>query len=305
MRWSVLAPVLVLASACADERDPQADVTGIPTGADASATGDTTAVTSAADVETGDKLDVPGDGSGTGAGEGGMLCEQDVDIVFVMDVSTSMGPFLSTLADEILVVDQALQQLMLPGQPHYGLVVFVDDFALLGAGAPYPDVQTLRQDFMTWSAFTSSNQQVAGGNFNTTWPENSLDALWVAATGFQWRSEDTTLRLVIHTTDDTFWDGPTNGNGVAIQHGYAEVVTALQERQIRQFTFAAQIGGECECLDVTPGWSTPYMGQDTIPDATDGGWFDLDLVLAGQQSLSAAINGAVEDKMCEPYPPIG
>jgi hypothetical protein len=61
----------------------------------------------------------------------------------------------------------------------------------------------------------------------------------------------------------------------------------------------------CECEDVTPGWSAPYMGMDTIPDATDGGVFDLDLVLAGQLSLSAAINGAVEDKMCEPYPPIG
>jgi hypothetical protein len=29
------------------------------------------------------------------------------------------------------------------------------------------------------------------------------------------------------------------------------------------------------------------------------------LVLAGQLSLSEAINGAIEDNMCEPYPPQG
>ena len=40
-----------------------------------------------------------------------------------------------------------------------------------------------------------------------------------------------TLRLVIHTTDDTFWDGPTVGNGVDIQYGYADTVAALQQAQ--------------------------------------------------------------------------
>jgi hypothetical protein len=160
-------------------------------------------------------------------------------------------------------------------------------------------------DFTEWSAFTSSNQQVGGGGFNSTWPENSLDALYAAASGFQWRPAESTLRIVIHTTDDTFWDGPTTGDGVAIQHGYADTVMALQERQIRVFSFAAQIGGMCECEDVTPGWSTPYLGQEAMPQATGGAVFDIDLVLADQVSLSAAIPDAVEDTMCDPYPPVG
>ncbi|MBV1857307.1 MAG: hypothetical protein KUG77_02770, partial [Nannocystaceae bacterium] len=72
------------------------------------------------------------------------VCEQDIDVVFVMDVSTTMGPFLGALADQMLAVDQAIAALNLPSAPHYGLVVFVDDFALLGKGQPYADAAALQ-----------------------------------------------------------------------------------------------------------------------------------------------------------------
>lgn len=295
--------MVALAVACGgDERD-QSDASSAPTGVTVSSTSGGTTDDDGADTE--ERLDIAGGADGGADPDGPKQCDEDVDIVFVMDVSTSMDAFLDKLADEILVVDQALANLDLPHEPHYGLVVFVDDTALLMGGAPYPDVDTLRADFMQWSAFTASNQQVGGGNLNTTWPENSLDALYAAATGFQWRAADDTLRMIIHTTDDTFWDGPTTGNGVPIQHGYAETVDALQQAQIRVFSFTAQIGGSCECEDVTPGWETDYMGQPPIPQSTDGDVFDIDAVLAGQLSLSAGINGAVEDKMCVPYPPQG
>lgn len=293
-------------TACAEPRDEQ-DPTGPgpvttdqppPTGSEAS--------TASPDGDgTGGKLDVLPPGDAPNITEGGSGCEQDVDIVFVMDVSTTMGPFLDQLATEIIFVDEALDAMTLPSAPHYGLVVFVDDAALLNAGAPYDSVAVLQQDFMQWSSFTATNGQVAGGAFNSTWPENSLDAIYLAASGFQWRPAETTLRLIIHTTDDTFWDGPTVGNGVDIQHGYAETVTALQEREIRDFSFAGQIGGMCECEDVTPGWSSPYMGMAPIPEATGGLVYDIDLVLVGQVSLADALSEAVETTMCEPYPPVG
>lgn len=295
--------VLAPCAACGDDEREQTSSQASVTGLTATATSGATDGEDTAD--TGERLDLGSFGDGGADPDGPKVCEENVDIVFVMDVSTSMDAFLNELANEILVVDQALAGLDLPAEPHYGLVVFVDDTALLMGGAPYPDVETLQADFMQWSTFTASNQQVAGGNANTTWPENSLDALYAAATGFQWRPADGTLRMIIHTTDDTFWDGPTTANGVAIQHGYAETVDALQQAQIRVFSFTAQIGGSCECEDVTPGWSSDYMGQPAIPEATDGGVFDIDAVLAGQISLSAGINGAIEDKMCVPYPPIG
>ncbi len=253
------------------------------------------------------KLDV-GPGATTSVdpdSDGPNVCDQDIDIVFVMDVSTSMETFLETLANEVLVVDQALAELELPSAPQYGLVVFVDDIALLGAGAPYPDATALRADFQEWSEFTSSNAQVSGSGSNTTWPENSLDALYAAATGFQWRPADSTLRIVIHTTDDTFVEGPTTFDGVDIEHGYADTVQALQDQQIRVFSFTADLGGSCSCEDVTPGWSGPYLGQPSVPDATDGGRFDIDMVLTNAISLSEAINASVEGAVCEDYEPVG
>lgn len=239
------------------------------------------------------------------APDGNVPCVQDVDIVFVMDVSTTMGGFLGTLADEILAVDQALAQFDLPSEPHYGLVVFVDDAAMLGGGQPYPDALALQADFQMWSGFTSSNQQVGGGNSNGTWPENSIDALWLAANEFAWRPADSTLRLVIHTTDDTFWDGPTTANNVMIEHGYAETVTALQDAQVRVFSFADEIGGSCNCLDVSMGWSTPYLMQTPIPEATDGAVYDIHAVLSGAVSLGDAIFASVEESYCDPYDPVG
>ncbi len=232
-------------------------------------------------------------------------CTQDVDVVFVMDVSTTMGSFINTLASEIELVDQALQTYGLPSDPHYGLVVFVDDAALLNGGAPYANATVLQDDFTYWSGFTSSNQQVGGGNSNSTFEENSLDALHLAATQFQWRPSATTVRIVIHTTDDTFWDGPTTGNGVPILNSYGGTVNALQAEQVRVFAFADDIGGSCNCEDVTVGWSSPYMGAVSIPDATDGAVFDIQQILGGTASLSDAITSSVEESICDPYDPVG
>lgn len=233
------------------------------------------------------------------------VCEQDIDVVFVMDVSTTMGPFLGALADQMLAVDQAIAALDLPSPPQYGLVVFVDDFALLGKGQPYADAAALQADFQEWSAFTSSNSQVSGSGSNGTWPENSLDALHVAATGYAWRPADTTSRIIIHTTDDTFSEAPNVVDGITVQHDYPQTVQALQDQQIRVFSFTADIGGSCNCEDVAPGWSAPYGGQPAIPEATDGARFDIDQVLGGTLDLSEAINTSIEGAICDPYEPVG
>lgn len=304
--WVALVAVGCAASRSDEQMVGSTPISGLPDDASAgSADGDGPSG-GVADATAAAVLDV-GDAMATGnAADNGEDCEQDIDVVFVMDVSTSMGPFLAKLADEILVVDQAIAELGLPNPPHYGLVAFVDDAAILNAGTSYADVETLRADFESWSSFTATNEQVGGGNHNSTWPENSLDGLFLAAAEFQWRPQgDTTLRMIIHTTDDTFWNGPTQGNGVPVTDSFDDVVGALQERQIRMFSFAAQIGGQCECEDVTPGWSSPFEGKPALPESTDGAVFDIDLVLSGQLSLADAINGVIEEKMCDPYPPAG
>ncbi len=233
-------------------------------------------------------------------------CETAIDIVFVLDVSTSMDSLLTLLAAEIEAVDTALADLGLEAEPHYGLAVFVDDAGLMNEGQPYDAIPTLQQEFSDWAEWTSLGTQLAPAGFlNYTWPENSLDALALAATGFQWRDAETTLRLVIHATDDTFWDGPATENGVAIVNGYEGTVAALQAQQARVFSFTADIGGQCECENVAAGWSAPYGEFASIPDATDGGRFDIGLIVDGRVSFTDAIAAAVDQSYCTAYEPAG
>lgn len=271
------------------------------TGTDPTATSTTSTTTSP--FTTGEDTDT---GWWETTTEGGDLCKVNIDIVFVMDVSTSMSAILQKLADEILVVDQAIAALEVETQPSYGLVVFVDDATIIHNGMPYADAASLQADFIEWSTFTQSNSQTDGNGSNGDWPENTIDGLYLAAYGFQWRPTESTLRMIIHTTDDTFGDKGANQSGEIVQHSYDETVLGLQEREIRVFSFVDNdmTGGPGNNEDVSMGFFTPYQGKTPIPQATDGGAFNINDVYEGQLSLSAAINQSVEDSLCEQYIPM-
>jgi hypothetical protein len=239
---------------------------------------------------------------GTG-GRGPVGCGQAVDVVFVMDVSASMGDFLQKLASEMGVVDQAVKSLNLGVPPHYGLVVFVDDVMVVNGGQPYQDIAPLQQEFTSWAQFSSYETQIDGVTPSFSATENSLDAIYRAATEFAWRPMESTLRVIVHTTDDSFWQGPTTvPEGLPAVHNYAETGTLLQQQHIRQFTFASFVGGDEGNEDVSAGWFGPYQGMPDLPGATGGTVFELQAVLAGQASLSASLNGAVGGAFCQPYP---
>jgi len=286
-----------------DSQDSQPTGTGDP-GASTS-----TSTSSGADTTTGGVDPFTSSGGAdtfeTFGGTAGDMCKLQIDIVFVMDVSTSMLALLQKLEEEILAVDAKLKSLDVLPDIHYGLVVFVDNTLIINGGAPYADVQTLKADFNKWWKFTQSNQQVVGGGSNGDWPENSIDALFTGAGAFQWRPMEQTLRMIIHCTDDTFGEKGAVQSGIAIQHTYAETVLALQEREVRVFAFADNdsTGGPGNNEDVSAGFFTPYKGQTPIPEATDGGAFNINLVLADQLSLNAAINDSVESSLCQDYIP--
>jgi hypothetical protein len=296
---------------------------GAPTAGSASMTGDP-ATTTTPDPDTGPDETTTGPDpgtstepppSGTTAEEmtfssfsdttDGEVCNQQIDIVFSMDVSTSMLGILQKLENEILAVDDKLKTLTVVPDVNYGLVVFVDDYKIINNGAPYADVQTLKSDFNFWWNFTQSNQEVNGGGSNVDWPENSIDALYTAAVAFQWRPVEDTVRLVIHCTDDTFGDKGALLSGIPVQRSYDEAVQALQGAKARVFVFADndKTGGPGNNEDVSFGFFTPYQGKTPIPDATDGGAFNINLVNNGQLSLSAAITDSVEQSLCMPYVP--
>lgn len=229
-------------------------------------------------------------------------CEQAVDVVFVMDVSTSMTFLFDALLADMADVDAALQSL--DADPHYGLVVFVDDYAVVDGGVAFADIASLQAEFQTWKTFTTSfSEPQINGGMNTTFPENSLDALWHAASSFQWRPAESTLRLVIHATDDTFSEAPAVLDGIMVEHTYAEAIEALQMQEVRVAAFAAQVGGSIfSPTNVEAGWFTDWAGEPSIPEATGGLVFLIDGIQTGSLSLGEAIVQTVEEVECTPYP---
>ena len=238
----------------------------------------------------------PDTGGGAGGEEGGAIvtnCNQDVDVVFTLDVSGSMVSPLTFVQNEVAKVDAALQAKNLPSPPHYGLVIFVDDVIVLNGAAPYPDVVAFAAAVTEQINLTNTvptRQCDPALEANASWPENSLDALFLAATMFQWRPAATTLRTIIHLTDASFWDGnlvsSAEGDPLALEpagqcsvgalimppggctmtssaHTYEETIQALRDNQIWVNTFAALTGGPpVTGVAVGPASHGPWRGVE-------------------------------------------
>jgi hypothetical protein len=306
--------------------NPTAAVSGGPGAAGAAAVvpGGEVAANSASGANPAGGL-LPPPAPAAAAGDG--ACNQDVDVVFSLDVSGSMTPSLMKLVAEVGAVDAALKTKNLPGPPHYGLVIFVDDLMLMNSGEPYADVEALKAEVMSQANLTSGDtaRQVGPADDNLSWPENSLDALY-AATQFKWRPLGKTLRIIFHITDASFWDGPDPSSGADIErpfgqmptsmHRYMDTIGALRMQQIWVVTFACKTGGPPDgmmapashgqfrgiSVDVGKGFFEPYMGQKSIPDATGGTAWDLDDVYDGKISLGDPIRMSIESRQCVVYP---
>lgn len=264
------------------------------------------------------------------------ICEDVVDVVFVLDVSSSMNFVLERLENEVArVVDAAAE---LAPNPHFGFIGYVDNYAFglggsLEGGKVHTEASTLQAAFREFlETYTRPNRNPGDGpsgptTQNPICEENALDAIYAAATEFPWR--DNATRVIIVATDDTFierpdnygdrdGDGQTNRTDFPREGDYPalrtmeEAVTAAQQARIRVFSFTRLtppgIFSSSRCgtprrlawSQITDGWSTPYNGAPPIPEATDARNFDLDQVRSGSLSLADTINEVVVESYCQP-----
>lgn len=257
--------------------------------------------------EDGGPPPTPDAGPRPDGGPVGPGCSEPLDVVFVIDVSTSMNDEVDSIRRGIDSIWAAAQALTTNTQ--LGLVVFVDDAVAVNDCAPFATVDALQSELMRWQEFTSTNEQPGGGaSSNTDCPENSLDALHLAATSCPWRPGAT--RVLIHVTDDTFEERPAvlsedpifGGGGIMVQRTYAETVSALVSQEIRVGAFAAPGAGEpCgagSSPNVGRGFHEPYMGMDAIPVATGARAWSIRDVRAGTLDMATAINELLEDEYC-------
>ncbi len=232
-------------------------------------------------------------------------CSDPLDIVFVIDVSTSMRDEIErvrTGMDSIWAAASALTS-----NTRFGLIVFVDNVIAVGGCSSFASIGEMQVEFARWRDFTTSNEQPAGGNMNSDCAENSLDALYAAATECPWRPGAT--HIVIHATDDTFAERPATlspnilgSGGIPVQHTYAETVAALVTAEARVGTFAAPGAGEWCGAGTSPnvgqGFHESYMGMGSIPAATGGRAWSIRDVRAGSLDMADAIAEFAEAEYC-------
>lgn len=261
-------------------------------------------------------------------------CKEVIDVVFVLDTSSSMDFVLTKLSQQIADVVTASN--MVAADSRFGLIAFQDNFALdktgtLMNGMVHTSAASLQSAFNTYkTVYTANNRNPGDGpsglkTQNPICEENSLDSLYAAATMFPWR--DNATRVVILATDDTFLeatdnygdrdgdgqthltDYPREGNYPAAQ-SMTDTVAALQSAKVRVFSFSrvtqpsflerCGTGRRLPWASITDGWTTPYKSKPPIPTQTDGANYDLDKVKTGTLNLATTINEVVLDSHCNP-----
>ena len=235
-------------------------------------------------------------------------CTEPIDVVFVMDVSTSMMDEVDSVRAGVDSIWAAAQALTTDTQ--FSLVVFVDDVVSVNGCAAFDSVAAMQTELARWRDFTSTNNQPAGSPYsNSDCPENSLDALYTAATTCPWREGAT--HIVIHVTDDTFEERPFmlsnvfGIGGIPVLRTYSETVSALMAGELRVGVFAAPGAGEfCgagSSPDVGRGFHAPFNGMPSVAEATGGRAWSIRDVRAGTLDMAEAIGAFARDEYCTLY----
>ena len=214
-----------------------------------------------------------------------------LDVVFVLDVSTSMEESLDALRAGIGDVWTAASALS--PDPRFSMIVFVDDALAVDGCAPFASVDALRGAFDTWRSFCASNESPVSHAYNIDFPENSMDALHLASTACTFREGAT--RIVVHVTDDTFYEPPAVfSDSVSCEHTYAEVARAYVAFELRLATFH-------DTADHPEGFSAPWEGNASLVDRTGGASFSLDDVVSGRLDMGESIRTFVQNEYCTPF----
>jgi hypothetical protein len=239
----------------------------------------------------------PGDGS---------ACAEPLDVVFTIDVSTSMAGELAEVSEGVLSIWETARSLSSNAQ--FSLVVFVDDALAVNDCAPFATPEALVAELEVWRAFCASNQSPVSHIQNADCTENSMDAMLLAATACPFRVGST--RIMVHVTDDTFAERPAVlsgewGGGVFVEHTYAEVAEELRADEIRVGAFAIPgMGEDCgagRSPDVGRGFHTPFGDMASLPTATGGRVWDLREVRAERLSMADVINEMIRAEYCTTF----
>ncbi len=210
-----------------------------------------------------------------------------LDLVFVLDVSTTMDEMASLRAGIERVFDFAEANEL---DVRFGLVTFVNDIVVHRDGA-FLDRATLFEEFdgqlvpEQWVPDPGRSRQLMNFDFE----ENQLGALHRAATDFDFRPG--ARRYFLLMTDATFDEPPkVFSDGTEALVTYEQVAETLAEKDVRLFSVHASESGR--------GLSSNYQGRPSLVTQTRGTWFELSKVNSGQLTLDRLLADLVVGSPC-------
>jgi len=193
-------------------------------------------------------------------------------VYFVLDVSGSMGVFLTDLRRELQTFVENFPEFDEEGrrvQIDFYLIAFVNDIKHFGGGR-MTSVIALQDAFESAIVEGSTDYNLNVRSFNAEQEENMLDAL-----GEIFKLQSTSeAQMVILATDAPFTEHPNFLNeGIQVQHTYAGVLEQLSKMNARvhAFTNRDMNGITREYMHQPPLTSIPGSTVHRLNDLTGAG----------------------------------
>ncbi len=197
-----------------------------------------------------------------------------VDLVFVLDVSTTMGT-MPRLRDAVVQLFDFVES---DGRDvRVGLTSFVNDVLLHDGGAFLDRSAFLRElDAQLDPVTGAPDLDLPRHQLNFDFPENSLGALYRAATEYSFRPEARRTLLLI--TDGAFLEPPeVYSDGTPATVSFLEVGSILDERGVELVSIHSNTTGR--------GLSSNYDGEPSLVSRTGGTWRELADIASSEQGL--------------------
>jgi len=204
---------------------------------------------------------------------------QVVDIVFVVDITGSMGPFIEHAKDR-------LDEFIRKTHPKYHIRMCLStfgDFVVQKCDRFYDNSSAAQVKEFKNALFNISIKKGQGefaGELDRE--ENSMRAL-VEATKSPW-SQDS-QRFVILVSDADFYSPEKPSKHFAAHQARPET-TAPAMKEVNEAVKASQI----KVFSITPpatGYNSPLNGEDDITKTSQGQWFEFRKVIAKQITLDS------------------
>lgn len=212
---------------------------------------------------------------------------EPLDLVFVLDVSTTMNE-LASLRQAILDLFDAIESRGL--DVRFGLTTFVNDVVVHRQGRFLDRESFLAElDSQLVEGSWTPNPSLPRQLLNFDFPENGLGALYRSATEFDFRPD--ARRYLLFVTDGSFLEPPAVfSNGSPALYGYDQVAQALVAHQVHLFSVHSGEHGR--------GLSTNYEGGPSLVTLTGGTWFEISDVDAGKLALGDLLTDLLAGPSC-------